>query len=78
MGPYHAIHVGAAAPIVPDALVEQLARPGRLIIPVDNPKAVDSTLHILTSGSSGRLTRTRMAKLFEKSYSMLWCVYFLI
>lgn len=39
MGPYHAIHVGAAAPIVPDALVEQLARPGRLIIPVDNPKS---------------------------------------
>ena len=37
MGPYNAIHVGAAAPFIPNALVDQLARPGRMIIPVDNP-----------------------------------------
>lgn len=33
-GPYDAIHVGAAAPTIPQALVEQLASPGRMFIPV--------------------------------------------
>ncbi|KAI1784533.1 Pcmt1-prov protein [Ganoderma leucocontextum] len=33
-GPYDAIHVGAAAPALPVSLVEQLARPGRMFIPV--------------------------------------------
>ncbi len=33
-GPYDAIHVGAAAPTLPKGLVEQLARPGRMVIPV--------------------------------------------
>lgn len=33
-GPYDAIHVGAAAPTMPAALVEQLACPGRMFIPV--------------------------------------------
>ena len=33
-GPYHCIHVGAAAPELPPALVEQLAPGGRMVIPV--------------------------------------------
>ncbi|KAF5379011.1 hypothetical protein D9615_006054 [Tricholomella constricta] len=33
-GPYDAIHVGAAAPTLPNELVEQLACPGRMFIPV--------------------------------------------
>ncbi|TFK48978.1 Pcmt1-prov protein [Heliocybe sulcata] len=33
-GPYDAIHVGAAAPTMPQPLIEQLARPGRMFIPV--------------------------------------------
>jgi protein-L-isoaspartate O-methyltransferase len=33
-GPYDAIHVGAAARTIPPALLEQLASPGRMIIPV--------------------------------------------
>lgn len=37
LGPYNAIHVGAAAPELPNELVQQLARPGRLVIPIDNP-----------------------------------------
>ena len=37
MAPYNAIHVGAAAHALPDALVDQLACPGRLIVPVENP-----------------------------------------
>ncbi|KAI0074098.1 protein-L-isoaspartate O-methyltransferase [Panus rudis PR-1116 ss-1] len=32
--PYDAIHVGAAAPTMPEALVAQLAKPGRMFIPV--------------------------------------------
>ena len=32
--PYDAIHVGAAAPTLPQALIEQLKHGGRLIIPV--------------------------------------------
>ncbi|KAK0570059.1 hypothetical protein OC861_000366 [Tilletia horrida] len=32
--PYSVIHVGAAAPVIPQALIDQLARPGRLFIPV--------------------------------------------
>ena len=34
IAPYDAIHVGAAAPTLPDALVHQLASPGRMFIPV--------------------------------------------
>jgi len=33
-GPYDAIHVGAAAPTLPEELVEQLASPGRMFIPL--------------------------------------------
>jgi protein-L-isoaspartate(D-aspartate) O-methyltransferase len=33
-GPYDAIHVGAAAPTMPSALIEQLAKPGKMFIPV--------------------------------------------
>lgn len=36
--PYNAIHVGAASPpSVIDALEAQLAKPGRLFIPVEDP-----------------------------------------
>ena len=34
IGPYDAIHVGAAAASIPPALIEQLAKPGRMFIPV--------------------------------------------
>ncbi|GBE88709.1 Probable protein-L-isoaspartate O-methyltransferase [Sparassis crispa] len=34
LGPYDVIHVGAAAPKLPSVLVDQLASPGRMFIPV--------------------------------------------
>jgi len=34
--PFNAIHVGAAAPTIPQELIEQLASPGRMFIPVDD------------------------------------------
>ncbi|KAJ7507367.1 Pcmt1-prov protein [Mycena galericulata] len=33
-GPYDAIHVGAASPTIPGPLIAQLAKPGRMFIPV--------------------------------------------
>ena len=32
--PYHAIHVGAASPEKPTELIKQLAKGGRLVVPV--------------------------------------------
>lgn len=51
--PYDAIHVGAAAPEIPPALIEQLKPGGRLVIPVGDisqylkvvDKNADGTLH---------------------------------
>ncbi|KAF9269574.1 protein-L-isoaspartate O-methyltransferase [Marasmius fiardii PR-910] len=43
-GPYDAIHVGAAAPTIPPALVDQLASPGRLFIPVGT--SLQNILHV--------------------------------
>lgn len=53
-GPYDAIHVGAAAPTIPPALVEQLASPGRMIIPVGT---YSQTLMQVDKDAQGRVTQ---------------------
>lgn len=81
MGPYHAIHVGAAASTVPDALVEQLARPGRLIIPVDNPKGSGQyvtyfdlwELWQIDKDTDGKVVRKKLFDVMVRTFSDTVC-----
>ena len=52
--PYALIHVGAAAPEVPEALLSQLAAPGRLIIPVGKEDESQS-LMVIDKNEKGEL-----------------------
>ena len=45
-GPYDAIHVGAAAETIPDALLDQLANGGRMIIPVGGVNAAQALVQV--------------------------------
>ena len=53
--PYDAISVAAGAPEVPEALLDQLADPGRLVIPIGS--LADQDLHVIDK-SEGRFRRS--------------------
>lgn len=53
--PYDVIHVGAAAPSLPPALLEQLAPGGRLVSPV-GPAGGPQELVVVDKDEEGRLT----------------------
>lgn len=52
-GPYDAIHVGAAAPEIPEALIKQLKAGGRMVIPVGN---IFQDLQVVDKNSDGSVT----------------------
>lgn len=57
--PYDAIHVGAAAPTLPQDLVEQLKPGGRMVIPV-GPQGGSQTLDLIEKSMSGQVTRKEL------------------
>lgn len=58
-GPYNAIHVGAAAPRLPEDLVNQLAPGGRMIIP-EGPEGGSQSLNQIDKSLDGEVTRTML------------------
>ncbi|KAL0565153.1 hypothetical protein V5O48_016877 [Marasmius crinis-equi] len=67
-GPYDAIHVGAAAPTVPEALIEQLASPGRMFIPVGT--ALQNILHV-DKDADGKVTQKEIMSVRVCTSSLL-------
>ncbi|KAI8127977.1 Protein-L-isoaspartate(D-aspartate) O-methyltransferase [Lucilia cuprina] len=57
--PYNAIHVGAAAPETPTALIEQLAKGGRLIVPV-GPEGGEQYMMQYDKDEDGNVKNTRL------------------
>eukprot|EP00996_Jenningsia_fusiforme_P002097 NODE_2940_length_1084_cov_19.612560_g2696_i0.p1 GENE.NODE_2940_length_1084_cov_19.612560_g2696_i0~~NODE_2940_length_1084_cov_19.612560_g2696_i0.p1 ORF type:complete len:245 (-),score=39.76 NODE_2940_length_1084_cov_19.612560_g2696_i0:348-1004(-) len=53
-GPFSAIHGGAAAPRLPEHLVEQLASPGRMVVPV-GPQGGHQQLLVVDKDHQGNL-----------------------
>ncbi|EIN08614.1 protein-L-isoaspartate O-methyltransferase [Punctularia strigosozonata HHB-11173 SS5] len=56
-GPYDAIHVGAAAPTLPQPLVDQLAAPGRMFIPVGD---VAQVILLVDKDAQGNVTKKEL------------------
>ena len=73
-GPYDAIHVGAAAETIPDALLDQLANGGRMIIPVGGVNAAQALVQVDRDSagtlSSKTLFGVRYVELVDERGSM--------
>lgn len=68
-GPYDAIHVGAAARTIPPALVEQLATPGRMIIPVGT---YAQKLMQVDKDAQGQITQRDLFGVVVRISSFFW------
>ncbi|PWN32307.1 putative l-isoaspartyl protein carboxyl methyltransferase [Meira miltonrushii] len=58
-GPYSAIHVGAAASTIPEPLIEQLAKPGRMFIPVEDPNGLGQDIWHVDKDEQGKITKEK-------------------
>jgi len=59
-GPYHAIHVGAAAKEMHQSLIDQLERPGRMFIPVEDGDGWGSQwIWVVDKDKDGKVTRKK-------------------
>jgi protein-L-isoaspartate(D-aspartate) O-methyltransferase len=59
-GPYNAIHVGAAAKEVHQSLIDQLERPGRMFIPVEDEGGWGSQwIWVVDKDKDGKVTRKK-------------------
>lgn len=57
---FDVIHVGAAAAAIPEPLVSQLAKGGRMWIPVIDANGTGQSVWIVDKDEMGRVSRTRM------------------
>lgn len=58
-GPYSAIHVGAAAKTIPEPLIEQLAKPGRMFIPVEDSDGQGQDIWHIDKDEQGKITKQK-------------------
>ena len=59
-GPYQAIHVGAAAKVIHQNLIEQLAQPGRMFIPVEDQVGWGNQwIWVVDKDSDGKVSRRK-------------------
>ncbi|KAJ7879843.1 protein-L-isoaspartate O-methyltransferase [Mycena leptocephala] len=56
-GPFDCIHVGAASPTIPEPLISQLARPGRMFIPVGT---LSQHIFQVDKDAEGNVTKTQI------------------
>ena len=57
-GPYDCIHVGAAAAELPQALIDQLANGGRLVIPVGEP-GENQYIYVIDKDKDGKISKRK-------------------
>ncbi|TAQ87337.1 hypothetical protein B7494_g4308 [Chlorociboria aeruginascens] len=68
---WDAIHVGAAAKEIHPELIEQLKRPGRMFIPVEDQKSLEQFIWTVDKDEEGQVTKKQLygVRIAERSWS---------